>query len=74
MTATLGTVKPHNTQTQAVIDRICGIRTKEEIIKEFFGLAEEDLTRPERLQEMHVEYRETLGKFGITQADFDSAF
>lgn len=74
MNATLGNVRSHNAQTQAVIDRLCGIRTKEEMVKEFFGLTDADLQSAERLKELQVGYMDALARFNITPADFEELF
>ena len=74
METTLWNTRGQNRETQAVIDRICGKRTKEEIVKEFFGLTDADVHNVERLRELGVEYHEMLAQFSINEEDFATLF
>lgn len=63
-----------NTETQKVMNSINGVRTKEQLICEYFGVQESDLGKTVKLKRAGVRWYPKLATFGITLAEFKEMF
>jgi hypothetical protein len=63
-----------NKETQAVLNSINGVRTKEQLVCEYFGVQPSDLGKTVKLKRAGVRWYPKLATFGFTLADFKEMF
>lgn len=69
-----GNIYPHNEATRQVIAYLNKVRTKEQMVKEFFGISAEDWTNAAALKALGVHAHPMLERFGITPEELADMF
>lgn len=63
--------KAFTPETQEVMNRMMGVKSKWQIYSEFFGVSESDMHNHTVLEELGVNYCEALKNLGVTQEEFN---
>ncbi len=61
-------------ETNSVLGYLAGYRSHTQIIKEYFGIQDEDFRNTKKLEKMGVKWMPRLGELGVTKEKFDFIF